>query len=147
MDRFDFIDRIIALYPHAIKDREVQYDIYKRALTAKNIDFEKLMDRYSSEYKDSFPPPAAWLKEQSLKCLKPETVPRPQTFKTITAVDVNGVYGFAGPGDSINPSALSKRFLLWWYGGFYECPRESKGTLESILQKQREKVFSGTVKG
>ena len=73
MDKFDFIDRIIALYPHTIKDRDAQYDTYKRALKTDNIDYEKLMDIFSCEYKETYPPPAAYLRELSLKCYKNKT--------------------------------------------------------------------------
>lgn len=71
MDKFDFINRIIALYPHAITDRDAQYDTYNRVLN-KRIDFEQLMDIFANEYKDSFPPPAAKLKEMAQRCVQDE---------------------------------------------------------------------------
>lgn len=73
MDKFDFINRIIALYPHAIKDNNAQYDLYNRVLP-KNTDFEKLMDVFANEYTESFPPPGAVLKKMALNCTKPENV-------------------------------------------------------------------------
>lgn len=74
MDKFDFINRIIALYPHAITDKSAQYDTYARALSANKIDFEQLMDIFANEYKDGFPPPAATLKEMSARCIKQEAI-------------------------------------------------------------------------
>lgn len=73
MDKFDFINRIIALYPHAITDKQAQYDTYARALN-NNTDFEQLLDIYATEYKDGFPPPAAVLKEMAARCIKEEIV-------------------------------------------------------------------------
>lgn len=73
MDKFDFINRIIALYPHAITDKTAQYDTYSRVLSNK-VDYEQLMDIYANEYKDGFPPPAAILKELSARCIKQEAI-------------------------------------------------------------------------
>ena len=71
MDRSDFITQIIALYPHAIKDFNAQFDTYKRALKiSKNVDYEQLMDLFSEEYKDAFPPPPGILAEMANKCIK-----------------------------------------------------------------------------
>lgn len=72
MDKIDFINRIIALYPHSIVDKQAQFDTYNRALSKNKVDFDRLMDLYAEEYKDSFPPPAAILKEMSDRCLKEE---------------------------------------------------------------------------
>lgn len=74
MDKFDFINQIIALYPHAITDKKAQYDTYSRALSKNKIDFEKLMDLYAEEYKDSFPPAPGVLKEMAARCLKEEII-------------------------------------------------------------------------
>lgn len=74
MDKFDFINQIIALYPHAITDKKAQYDTYSRALSKNKIDFEKLMDLFANEYTDSFPPAPGVLKEMSTRCLKEEVI-------------------------------------------------------------------------
>lgn len=86
MDKFDFINRIIALYPHAITDKQAQYDTYNRALNKNKIDFEKLMDVFAEEYKDSFPPPAAVLKDMAQKCLK-EEIESGKTFQEVKVYD------------------------------------------------------------
>lgn len=138
MDKFDFIDRIISLYPHAVKDRETQYDAYKRALSAQDIDFEKLYDLYCKTYKDAFPPPPAWLCEQSQKCRKIRETQQ-QAMKTITAVDLNGVYEFVCEAD-YDINKLSKKFLLFWEGGYYSCPADKKPLLEQLTKAQREKI-------
>ena len=77
MDKFDFINRIIALYPHAITDKTAQYDTYSRVLSNK-VDYEQLMDIYANEYKDGFPPPAAILKEMAARCIKQEVITTPK---------------------------------------------------------------------
>lgn len=75
MDKFTFINRIIALYPHAITNKEAQFDIYNRVLPSNDkADYEQLMDIFAEEYKDTFPPPAALLKEMAQRCLKQETI-------------------------------------------------------------------------
>lgn len=74
MDKFDFINRIISLYPHAIKDGKAQYDLYDRVLSKSKIDYEKLMDIFANEYSDSFPPPGAVLKEMATRCIKQDVV-------------------------------------------------------------------------
>ena len=88
MDKFDFINRIIALYPHAITDKTAQYDTYSRVLTNK-VDYEKLLDIFAGEYKDNFPPPAAILKEMSKRCLKQEDV---QAQKWLNVKVYNPIY-------------------------------------------------------
>lgn len=72
MDKYDFINRIIALYPLAIKDSEARYDLYSRALSKDKIDYDKLMDVYANEYSENFPPTSIVLKEMSKKCIKEE---------------------------------------------------------------------------
>ena len=74
MDKFDFINRIIALYPHAIKDSKAQYDLYDRVLSKNKIDFEKLMDIFANEYAEGFPPAGAVLKEMASRCVKEEVI-------------------------------------------------------------------------
>lgn len=73
MDKFDFINWLISLYPHAIKDGKAQYDLYNRVLSNK-VDYDKLADIFSNEYADSFPPPGALIKEMASRCLKEEIV-------------------------------------------------------------------------
>lgn len=74
MDKFDFINWLISLYPHAIKDSKAQYDLYDRVLNKNKIDFNKLADIFSNEYADSFPPAGAVIKEMASRCLKEEAV-------------------------------------------------------------------------
>lgn len=73
LDKFDFINRIISMYPNAIKNEgyDAYYDSYKRVLSNK-IDFEKLFDIFCLEHNTNYPPTAAWLKEKSILCLKKE---------------------------------------------------------------------------
>lgn len=71
MDKFDFINRIVALYPHAIKDQEAQYDTYKRALPiSEKVDYEEVYNIFCTEHKDSFPPPPALIKEWATRCIR-----------------------------------------------------------------------------
>lgn len=71
MDKYSFINRIISLYPHAIKDTEGQYDTYNRALpVSEKIDYEQVYNLFCSEHKDSFPPPPALIKEWASRCRK-----------------------------------------------------------------------------
>jgi hypothetical protein len=73
VDKIDFINRIISLYPHAIKDHETQFDTYNRALPAtQRADYEEAYNLFCVEYKDSFPPAPGVLRELALKCLKQE---------------------------------------------------------------------------
>lgn len=74
MDRADFISRIISLYPHAIKDHNAQFDTYKRALKKSlDIDYEALMDLFSQEYREGFPPAPGVLTEMANRCIKQES--------------------------------------------------------------------------
>ena len=71
MDRTDFISQIISLYPHAIKDYRAQFDTYARALKVSlNVDYEMLMDLFSQEYKESFPPAPGILTDMAKRCIK-----------------------------------------------------------------------------
>lgn len=72
MDKVDFINRIIALYPHAIVDKKAQFDTYNRAFIKikENVDYDLLLDTFAEEYKDSFPPASGVLKEMAMRCLK-----------------------------------------------------------------------------
>lgn len=76
MDKVDFINRIIALYPHAIVDKKAQFDTYNRAFIKikENVDYDLLLDTFAEEYKDSFPPAPGVLKEMASKCLKEEVI-------------------------------------------------------------------------
>ena len=73
MDKFDFINWLISLYPHAIKDGKAQYDLYNRVLSNK-VDYDKLADIFSNEYADSFPPAGAVIKEMASRCLKDDVI-------------------------------------------------------------------------
>lgn len=73
MDRADFISRIISLYPHTIKDQNAQFDTYRRALKKTlDVDYEQLMDLFSQEYKEGFPPAPGLLTEMAQHCIKQE---------------------------------------------------------------------------
>lgn len=76
MDKFDFINRIIALYPHAIQDSKAQYETYKHSLsTSEKVDYDAVFDIYCKEYKNSFPPPPGQIQEWALRCIKPDYQP------------------------------------------------------------------------
>ena len=109
MDKFDFINRIIALYPHAITDKTAQYDTYSRVLTNK-VNYEKLLDIFANEYKDSFPPPAAILKEMSERCLKQEIV-KAQKWKHIQVIPPAGVK-MTNNGRDCFPAGTTERQMI-----------------------------------
>ena len=61
MERHEFIQKIIELYPDTFKEDRVEHvqawvDIYERALP-KSWDFDKLMWYFSTEYKSTIAPP------------------------------------------------------------------------------------------
>lgn len=70
MDKFDFINRVMSMYPFHIRDSGVDayYDKYKRALGGLNVDYEKLFDIFSTEYEDKTPPTGKWLNEKAKLC-------------------------------------------------------------------------------
>ena len=108
MDKIDFINRIIALYPHSIVDKHAQFDTYNRALSKNKVDFDRLMDLYAEEYKDSFPPPAAILKEMADRCLKEEV----QTAQKYIHVKVfNPIYNAVTNTDCF-PAGTSEQAIL-----------------------------------
>lgn len=115
MDKFDFINRIIALYPHAIKDGKAQYDLYNRVLSNK-VDYEKLMDVFANEYSESFPPPGAVLKEMASRCLKEEIITGDKGIhvKMKTPPDFGKKYGNGGNID-VFPSGWSAEKILNYY--------------------------------
>lgn len=116
MDKFDFINRIIALYPHSITDKQAQYDTYNRALSKNKIDFEKLMDLFAEEYKDSFPPPAAILKEMSERCVKEEIK---TAQKWIHVKVFNPIYNAVTNTDCF-PSGTSEEKILATYKKMFQ---------------------------
>lgn len=77
MDRHDFISRIISMYPHMIKDEGIStyYDLYKRNLYGKDVDYDKLFDLFATEYKSKYPPEGAEIGSMALRCLKTEIKP------------------------------------------------------------------------
>ena len=111
MDKFDFINRIIALYPHAITDKQAQFDTYNRALSKNRIDYEKLMDVFAEEYKDSFPPAPGILKEMASKCLKEEVI---QADKWIQVKIYNPLLKCVMSTDAF-PSGTSEQAILNTY--------------------------------
>ena len=112
MDKVDFINRIISLYPHAIVDKQAQFDTYNRALSKNKIDFDKLMDIFAQEYKDSFPPPAAILNEMSLKCCMEEEISQAQ--KWIHVKVFNPIYNAVTDLDCF-PAGTSEKVILNTY--------------------------------
>lgn len=73
MDKFDFINRIIALYPHAIKDHEAQYDTYKRALAvSEKVDYDEVYNLFCKEHKENFPPSPGQINDWANRCRKVE---------------------------------------------------------------------------
>ena len=76
MDKFDFINRIISLYPHAITDKQAQYDTYSHSLpVSEKVDYDKVFELYCKEYKDSFPPPPGQICEWAKSCIKSDFKP------------------------------------------------------------------------
>ena len=90
-DRHDFISRIISMYPHMIKDEGIDayYDLYKRNLYGKDIDYEKLFELFATEYKDKYPPTGSYIGELASRCLKQEVV---QAQKWLNVKVYNPVY-------------------------------------------------------
>lgn len=111
MDKFDFINRIIALYPHLIKDSSAQYDVYDRVLSKNKIDYEKLMDIFANEYKESFPPTGAALKEMANRCLKDDVV---QEGKWLPFKVFNPIYKCVTNNDCF-PAGTSEEKMLNYY--------------------------------
>lgn len=107
MDKFDFINWLISLYPHAIKDSKAQYDLYSRVLSNK-IDFEKLMDIFANEYSESFPPPGAILKEMASRCIKEEVA---KSDKWIHVKIFNPIYNCVTNTDCF-PAGTSESAIL-----------------------------------
>lgn len=112
MDRADFITRIIALYPHAIKDFNAQFDTYQRALKANwNVDYEQLMDLFSEEYKDNFPPAPGLLAEMAKRCAKQETK---ETQKWLHVKVFNPLYNCVTNNDCF-PAGTSEEQMIKTY--------------------------------
>lgn len=112
MDKFDFINRIISLYPHAITDKETQYDAYNRALKSNNsVDYEKVFDLFCEEYKDSFPPPSGFINELASRCLKPEAQ---ESSKWIQVRIYNPIYKCEQSTDCF-PAGTSEQAILNTY--------------------------------
>lgn len=111
MDKFDFINWLISLYPHAIKDSKAQYDLYDRVLNKDKIDFNKLADIFSNEYADSFPPAGAVIKEMANRCLKEEAV---QAAKWIHVKVYNPIYKAVINTDCF-PAGTTEAQMLHYY--------------------------------
>ena len=112
MDRSDFITRIIALYPHAIKDHEAYFDTYKRALKARmDIDYDKLTDVFSQEYKDNFPPAPGVLSEMAQRCLKTKAI---ETKKWLHVKVFNPMYNAITNTDCF-PAGTTEEQMLNFY--------------------------------
>lgn len=74
MDKHDFITRIISLYPHAVKDHNAQYEVYKHALPkSERVDYDQVFEIFCTEHKDSFPPPPGLVSEWARRCIKAES--------------------------------------------------------------------------
>lgn len=116
MDKFDFINWLISLYPHAIKDSKAQYDLYDRVLNKNKIDFDKLADIFSNEYSDSFPPPGAVLKEFASRCIKEDVIQADKWIhvKMKTPPDFGKKYGNGGNID-VFPSGWSDEKIVNYY--------------------------------
>ena len=113
MDRHDFISKIIAMYPHIIKDDGVDayYDLYKRSFYGKNVNFEKLFDLFATEYKDKYPPSGAYLSELANKCLNEE---RTDANKWIQVRIYNPIYKCEQSTDCF-PAGTSEQAILNTY--------------------------------
>lgn len=112
MDRTDFISQIIALYPHAIKDFNAQFDTYKRAIKASlDIDYDLLMDIFSQEYKDGFPPPPGVLSEMANRCIRQEAK---EASKWLHVKVFNPIYNTVTHGDCF-PSGTTEAQMIKTY--------------------------------
>lgn len=116
MDRSDFISKIIALYPHAIKDFDAYFDTYKRALKSSlKIDFEKLADLFAEEYKDNFPPAPGVLAEMAQRCL----IEKPLEAKKILHVKVfNPMYNAITNTDCFPAGTTQEQMLNFFKKSF-----------------------------
>ena len=110
MDRHNFISKIISMYPHYIKDSGIDtyYELYKRSLGGKKVDYEKLFDVFSNEYREKSPPTGAYISEIASKCLKEEV----QTAQKYIHVKVfNPIYNAVTNTDCF-PSGTSEQAML-----------------------------------
>lgn len=70
IDKFEFINNLIAKFSHYIQGEEAQkvaYDSYSRVLTRK-IDYDKLWDLFCNEYAFKTPPTGVELKNLAKQC-------------------------------------------------------------------------------
>ena len=112
MDKFDFINRIISLYPHAIKDHDGQYDAYKKALPiSEKINYDEVFEIYCREFKDSFPPPPGLICEWAQRCRKEEYKP---VSKWVNVKIYNPIYKAEVNTDSF-PAGTSEEKILSFY--------------------------------
>jgi hypothetical protein len=93
MDKHTFIKKVLSLYSFVTdKDNEGSYyDTYSRVLT-KKIDYEKLFDMFANEYKDKFPPPAAYIKDLAKKCYLEKVLSFPTFGNHIRAINLKTGY-------------------------------------------------------
>ena len=117
MDKFDFINWLISLYPHAIKDSKAQYDLYDRVLNKNKIDFDKLANIFSNEYADSFPPAGAVIKEMANRCIKEEIAQAPK-WVHVRVYDPR--YKVVRSTDCF-PATDTEEQILAWYKKRFKC--------------------------
>lgn len=118
MDKFDFITRIIKLYPHAVKDYDAQYDTYNRSLSADlKVDYDKVFDIYCTEYSDSFPPPPGLINEWATRCIKKDYNP---VSKWVHVKIYNPILKGVTNTDCA-PADWSEEKILKWYKKRFNC--------------------------
>lgn len=143
-----FVGDLIEMYPKAFISPQKWIERYTDALNeVGTIDFKKLWKIYDNEYQSTVtPPPVKWIKEAAMRAKVYGTVAN--KFKTITAVDGNGIYEFAYPEGAKEPDIEKevKNCLFWWHGTYWDCPEKYKPMLEEITAAQREKIRVGKAK-
>lgn len=134
-----FVAELIEMYSQSFINPEGWIKRYKEALNdVGTVDYEKLWKIFNTEYEYTKTPPSpAWIKKAAIRCKV--YAQEPASMKTITAVDLNGVYEFVCEAD-YDINKLSKKFLLFWEGGYYSCPADKKPLLEQLTKAQREKI-------
>ena len=89
LDKFEFINNLIAKFSHYIQGEQAQkvsYDAYSRVLT-KKIDYEKLWDLVCNEYAFKTPPTGVELKGLAKKCILEDFKNEASKWQHVTVYD------------------------------------------------------------
>ena len=116
MDKIDFINRIISLYPHAIKDYEAQFETYKKSLPInEKVDYNEVYEIYCKEHKDNYPPAPGKISEWAMRCIQKDYNPcakwiHVKIFNPIYKAVVNTDCFPAGTSEEAILNTYKKRF-------------------------------------